>query len=638
MVLVAVILVAATVLAYKPVWHAGFIWDDDDYVTKNKLLTAPDGLRRIWFSLDSPSQYFPLTYTVLRLEHACWGLDPSGYHGVNIVLHAINALLVWWLLRRLAVPGAWFGAAVWALHPVQVETVAWVTELKNVLMCFFLLLALLAWVRFIERESKWKWFSYSLALFLFALALTAKTTACTLPAALLLIPWMRGQRIDRQRILAVVPFVALGLGMGLLTVWWERFHVGTHGPAFSMSVMDRVLVASRALWFYAGKLFWPVNLTFSYPRWEISAFHPLAYFWPLATAVLGVTMFCARDILRRDVPAAVLFFAATLSPTLGFIMLYTFLYSFVADHYQYVACLGLIALACASATLALDRVRTRSCMLKALFYAAIMLVLGTLTWRQCGMYADIETLWRVTIARNPASWMAHFNLASALVQQRQLAEAVNQYQQTLQLKPDYAPAYYGLGIALSQGGNLDQAMICYREALRINPGYADAHNNLGNALFQTGKVDDAIAHYQEALRLNPKNEEARNNLAIAMIQKGGWEEAIDEFNMALQIDPQNAETENNLAWALVTTPAKATRNGNEALRLSQDANRLTENRNPSYLRTLAAALAECGQFAQATETAERALRLAQAQGNPGLAAALRSDTIRYQAGQAPAPH
>ena len=233
--LLGLLIVVLTLVAFGPVWHAGFIWDDDVYVTENPLLTAPDGLRRIWFSLDSPSQYFPLTYTTFYLERSLWGLNPAGYHLVNFLLHAANALLVWRVLARLRVPGAWLAAAIFALHPVQVESVAWITERKNVLMGFFFLLTLWAWIKFIDGQSKRPWRFYVLALVFYALALLAKTTACTLPAALLLILWLKKMPINWRRLAQVAPFVAMGIGMGLVTVWWERYHQGTQGESVRIS-------------------------------------------------------------------------------------------------------------------------------------------------------------------------------------------------------------------------------------------------------------------------------------------------------------------------------------------------------------------------------------------------------------------
>src|ERR1041384_5672540 len=230
--LYAFFLAAIVLAAYAPALSAGFIWDDDFYVTNNQLLIASDGLRRIWFSLDSPSQYFPLTYTTFLIEHSLWGLNPFGYHAVNILLHIGNAFLVWSLLSRLKISGAWLAAAIFAVHPVHVESVAWVTERKNVLMCFFFLLTLLAWCRFIDPEIKRRWFWYTSALFFYLLALAAKSTACTLPAALLLILWLQRKPIDRRRLVETVPFFLLGLAAGLIAIWWERFHQGTIGPEF----------------------------------------------------------------------------------------------------------------------------------------------------------------------------------------------------------------------------------------------------------------------------------------------------------------------------------------------------------------------------------------------------------------------
>ncbi len=332
----AVVLAAVTILVYRPAWNGGFLWDDDAYIVNNELLAAPNGWQRIWFSLDSPSQYFPLTYSTFRIEYALWGLNPTGYHWINLLLHVANALLVWAVLARLKVPGAWLAAAIFALHPVQVESVAWITERKNVLMGFFFLLTLLAWVAFVDERTKRPWFFYFLALILYALALSAKTTACTLPAALFLILWLQKKPINRKRIFQIIPFLLMGIAMGLLAMWWERYHQGTSRTVFAfLGPMERVLVASRAIWFYLSKLIWPSNLTFIYPRWDISPAHPLDYVWPLACLALVVAIYFLRRCMGRGVEVAAAFFVATLSPVLGFIMLYTFRYTFVADHYQY---------------------------------------------------------------------------------------------------------------------------------------------------------------------------------------------------------------------------------------------------------------------------------------------------------------
>src|SRR5215469_15971319 len=428
----AVVLAALTIVAYRPAWHGGFLWDDDDYIIKNELLTAPDGWQRIWFSLDSPSQYFPLTYSTFRIEHALWGLNTTGYHWVNLLLHVGNALLVWAVLVRLKVPGAWLAAAVFALHPVQVESVAWITERKNVLMGFFFLLTLLGWIAFVNERTRRPWIFYCLALIFYALALSAKATACTLPAALFLILWLQKKPITMRRLGQIVPFVVLGMGMGLLAVWWERYHQGTNRDVFTfLGPIERILVAGRAVWFYLSKIFWPSNLTFIYPRWNISPANLLDYIWLIASIAACVAIYFIRRYVGRGVEVAAAFFVATLSPVLGFIMLFTFRYTFVADHYQYLACIGPIALASAGAvTLAHAFKQSRGLILSAAI--CVLAVLGVLTWRQSVMYGDIEALWRVTLARNPGCWMAHTNLGLVLFQKGQFDQAIAHYRAALE--------------------------------------------------------------------------------------------------------------------------------------------------------------------------------------------------------------
>jgi len=539
--LFALILCGLTILVYRPAWNGGFIWDDDDYVTKNALLTAPDGLWRIWFSLDAPSQYFPLVYTTFRMERGLWGLNPAGYHWVNLLLHVANALLLWRLLVGLKIPGAWLGAAIFALHPVQVESVAWITERKNVLMGLFFLMTLLAWIECVDlRTATRRWIFYGAALILYLLALCAKTTACTLPAALLLILWLKKIPITWRRLTQIVPFVLLGLSMGLVAVWWERYHQGTRGALFALNPLERVLVASHAVWFYLGKLFWPSNLTFIYPQWSVHARDPLSYLWLLATGGLCAGVYFARRFFGRSVEVAGLFFVATLSPLLGFIMLYTFRYTFVADHYQYLACIGPIALVSAGIVRLEDWTKYGRQMVRALGIA-IVVTLSLLTYRQSATYRDVETLWWTTIARNPGCWMAYNNLGIALVERGEVDEAISQYDKSLQLHPDYAQAHYNLGNALLQKGKVAEAIAQCEEALRLQPNDADAHVALGNALLTGQNVDEAIAHYSKALELHPDDSTAYYNLGNAMLAKGEVAKAAAHYQKALELQPNVAE-------------------------------------------------------------------------------------------------
>jgi tetratricopeptide (TPR) repeat protein len=662
-----VLLTGAILLAYQPAWHAGFIWDDDLYVTQNKLLTAPDGLRRIWFSLDSPSQYFPLVYTTFRIERVLWGLNPAGYHWVNILLHAANALILWRLLNRLELPGAWLAAALFALHPVQVESVAWITERKNVLCLFFFLLALRAWIEFVDDRNpaspSWKF--YGLCLLCYALALFSKTTACTLPVALLLVLWLKRRPIDRARLLQMIPFVAVGLAMGLVTVWWEQHHQGVKANAFGLGWLERILIAGRALWFYAGKLVWPVNLTFTYPRWRVNPADPMAYLGLVGAIGLAVVIYLTRRRAGRSVATAFLFYVATLSPLLGFVMLATFRYSFVADHYQYIASIGPLALVAAGITGWFGRSRNASAFAGPLLCVALLTTLGILTWRQAATYVDPETLWRVTIARNPASFMARNNLANLLLADGRTDEAILHYRQALEIQPDADAAAYNLANALFNRGEVDEAIVnyrkalelqpegaaiwfrlgnafaarnqlddaigCYRKAWQLQPASAAVAGGLGKALLAQGKADEALDYLRRAVEFAPGLARAHSDLANALVRKGSLREAMAQYEAALALQPDNIPCLANLAWMLATCPDPALRNGAHGVELAQRANELGGGKSPQVLRTLSAAYAEAGRFPEAIAAVQQALAMPGVQADTAYAGQLLAQLQRYEA-------
>jgi tetratricopeptide (TPR) repeat protein len=662
----AVVLAAVTIFAYRPAWHGGFLWDDDAYIINNELLTAPDGWQRIWFSLDSPSQYFPFTYSTFRIEHALWGLNTTGYHWVNLLLHVGNALLVWAVLARLKVPGAWLAAAIFALHPVQMESVAWITERKNVLMGFFFLLTLLAWVGFVDEQSRRPWISYCLALIFYLLALSAKATACTLPAALFLILWLGKKPITMRRLVQIIPFVVLGIAMGLLAVWWEHYHQGTNRDLFTfLSPVERILVASRAVWFYLSKIFWPSNLTFIYPRWNISPANLTDYIWLVAGIAACVAIYFNRRYFGRSVEVAAAFFVATLSPVLGFVMLFTFRYTFVADHYQYLACIGPIALASAG----IVNLSERFVQYRAVIMSVALLVvasLGILTWRQAATYTDIETLWHTTLAKNPGCWMAHTNLGFVLVQKGKIDEGIAHYRSALQMQPDSWDAEYNLGAALVRKGQVDEAIPHCERAVALRPTDPDAQVSLGDALLRKGRIDDAIDHYQKAMMARPdhflsryglcqallaKGEldsaiqvcrsalvlwpldpDCQTALAIALEEKGEPAEAIQHYQKALEVAPESVATLTNLAWLLATSPDASQRNGPKAIELAKQADRLVGGTNTLVLRTLAAAYAENGEFANAIRTARSAMELARMHGEDSLTTDLNQQIALYQLG------
>ena len=618
--ILGLILVGAVIVAYLPIWHAGFIWDDDFYVTNNKLLSASGGLWRIWFTAHTQSQYFPLVFTTLRFECELWGLNPLGYHLVNVCLHIANALLIWTLLKRLALPGAWFAAAIFALHPVQVETVAWVTELKNTESTLFYLLAIFAWLNFCAGRG---WRFYALAFVLYVLALFAKTTACTLPAVMLLLLWLKGEPVDRKRFFQTLPFLMAGVAMGLLSVWWEK-HLGNYQPQHRLlgGPLDRVLIAAHALWFYAAKFFWPVNLTFSYPRWKIDISDWRPYFWLAGCLVVAAALWLNRHRIGRRPIAAILFFAAVLSPMLDFFPTYTFYYSYLADHYQYFACLGLTVLFVGMAIWLSQRFQINLCMQRGLA-TMLLLVLGILTWRQCDTYVDAETLWRTTIQRNPDSWMARLNLGNLLVTKGKTDEAIGQFQRALQINTNDADIYYDLGNALLQKGDADEAITYFRQALQIEPDYVEAHNNFGNALLQKRKPDEAITQFQKALQSQPEYAEACVGLGNALLQEQKTDEAIAQFRKALQIDPDSAEACYDLGNVLLQKG-----NLDEAIAYYQQAVKI----NPSHAEAqnnLGEALLQKGNVDEAIAHFNQALQIkpdyAAGQFNLGLALSHKGD-------------
>ena len=543
------IIVLAIILAYQPAWNAGFIWDDDAYIIHNKLLTEPGGLARIWFSQDSPSQYFPLVYTVFKLERGLWGLNPSGYHWVNILLHAANSLLVWQILSRLRIPGCWLAAALFALHPVQVESVAWVTELKNILSVLFSLLAVLTWIKFLDRPAR-PWLFYFGALFFYLLALFSKTTACTLPAALLLVVWLTGQPLNRKRAVQILPFIIFGFSMGLLTMWWERHHIGTSGETFSIGPVARVLIASRAIWFYLGKLLWPASLAFSYPQFDTSLANPVGFISLAAVLVCAVVLWFWRKRIGYGAGAALFFFVATLSPMLGFIMLYTFKYTFVADHYQYAAAIGPLALLAALIVRVPNAFPPRENVLRIIVFTILVLAFGSLTWRRATAFQNAESIWRDTIAKNPKSWLAFTCLGDELLHRGEFDEAIELYNRAIELNPTDVNAMVSAGNAYFGRNRYTEAAALYSRALGINPANPESHVNLAVILANEGKLNEAIDHDRAALRLNPKHVAAHVNLAVSLARQGNYPEALEHYREAIAINPERPLNRINMAITL----------------------------------------------------------------------------------------
>ncbi len=563
------LLFSLVLIVYSPALHGGMLWDDDAYLTK-PVLQSTDGLWNIWFHLGTTAQYYPLLYSAFWVEHQMWGDSMLGYHLTNILLHTASAFLVVLIVRRLALPGAWLAGFLFALHPVFVESVAWISEQKNTLSTVFYLASLFVYLHFDQTRRRSQYF---LALGLFVLAVLSKTVTATLPAAILVILWwQRGRLSGKRDWMPLAPWLVAGAGMGILSAWMERKVVGAEGGKFALTLIERVMLAGRVIWFYLLKLVAPFNLMFIYPHWDVDSRVWWQYLFTIAVLVVaGALLWYGRR--NRGPLCAFLFFAGTLVPVLGFLNVYPFIFSYVADHFQYVASLGILVPAAAGLTLAARR--TSPWLPRALVAA-----LCVLTWLQSGAYSDAETLYRQTVERNPEGWMAHNNLGGVLMRMPgRSADAIAQFQTALRLDPSLAEAHNNLGLLLSSTpDHIQDAIREFQHALQLKPNYAEAHNNLGSTLSDVpGRLPEAIAEYQAALQIDPNYADAHNNLGSALSEDPNrLPEAIEQFEAALQSNPDFAEAHANLGVALAKTPGKI----NQAVIHLQEALRLRPDMQP----------------------------------------------------------
>lgn len=527
-----------TLLAYAPALRNGFIWDDDRYVTQNTLLQNRDGLKQIWFTIGATDQYYPLTYTTFWIEKHLWGDQPTGYHVVNLLLHITNALLLWRLLVRLQIRGAALAAALFAVHPLHVESVAWITERKNTLSLHFYLLAFHAYARFdqwsgIDEARRRRWGIYVLAIVCFLGALLSKTVTATFPAAILLILWWKRGTLSWREVAPTLPLFLMALGGGWITVVVESAHVSLEAGDAYIAWPARFLIAGRAVWFYLGKLIWPHPLIFTYPQWSVDTHNP-AHYLDLGMAVflvIGLVLMAAK--MGRGILAAVLFYGGSLLPALGIIDIYAMRYSYVADHFAYLPSIGLIVLAAAAFS---HLAESRSLFRRAAPVGTMILlsIPAILTYRHCGVFRDQKTLWTDTIQKNPGAWMAHNNLGLLLKESGDIDAALKHFQTALRLKPDLYLGHYNAAIALQAKGLLLDASDHYESAIKIKPDFANAHFNYALLLQKCKSHEMAIRHFEEVLRITKDDFEARYQLGGALADAGRLDEAVRELKGALR--------------------------------------------------------------------------------------------------------
>lgn len=622
------LLVLSVLAAYLPVLHAGFIMDDDVNITGNSCVNGPLGLAGIWST--RAADYFPLTLSSFWMIHRLGNLDPLPYHLITLLFHAANALLLRRALLELRVPGSWFGAALWALHPVQVESVAWVSELKNTQSAFFFLLSVLA---FLAWRKSGRGVPYLLSLACALLAMLSKSSTVMLPLGLCLCAWWTGSgpKGTAKITLKLFPFFALSALFALWTIQQEKIHAGAVGHQWAAGFPERLEIAGRAFWFYLEKLFWPDPLIFIYPRWDYSGGEATALLPALLVPVLFLTLWMLKSLpWCRATLFALAFFALTLFPVLGFFDAAFFRLSRVADHFQYLASMAPLALAGAAISRFPGKNRPGR-ILYPLFapILAILLLLGFLTFRQCGIYRNPEILWNDTVVKNPNCAIAHNNLGFCFMQKGDRPRALREVETALSLDPDFPDALNNLGSDCIDHGDLERAISLLRRSVKEEPINVHGHFNLGNALYLKGNLTEAVSEYRRAIESSPFSAELHINLGVALIRLGNAGEGIAELRKAVELDPSNTTALNGLAWILATASPRSLRDGRSSVALAGIAVQRSGS-DPRALRTLAAAYAEAGCFPEAVGTARAGIRAAKAARNEELAQAMEAELSFYE--------
>lgn len=575
------LIVALSLLVYSSSLHGGFVLDDDLLVTENPLVQAPDGLYRIWLTRE-PVDYWPLTNSVFWFEWHLWGANPTGYHAVNLFLHIIDCLLLWALLNRLKIPGGFLAAILFAVHPVNVESVAWIAQLKNVLSMLFFLLSICCYLQFdvlaspqkvaarkLPPQTSRKLLWYTLSLLAFVLAMLSKGSVAILPLVLLLIIWWQRERITRRDCLRVAPFFLVAAGFTVINLWFQSH--STDEVIRNATLVQRLLGAGAVVWFYLWKAILPLHLSFVYSQWDINPGN-LLWWLPLAAAVAVTTLLVWQRNSRsskwiRPVLFAWTFFCLALLPVMGFTDVTYMRNSLVADHYQYIAIIGVVALAAAAVYRGSQR-RTPAwqCALN-IGAGCVVAALLILTRQQAALYANAMTLYTNTAEHNPTSDLIQLNL----------------------------------GVEHYKAGQINDAVQHFQAALQINPSNDSAHMDLGTALISLGRLDDAIQQFQEVLRLKPSSAAtAHCSMGIALIKAGRPRKAIEHLQTSLEINPKHLEACNNLAWVLATASDDTVRDPIRAVELAQKAIEL-DPKHTDFFNTLGVAYYRAGHWQDAIQ-------------------------------------
>ncbi len=594
------VIVGAGLWIYWPALKGDWLWDDDIMIVNNAIVHDPAGLWKIWFHPSEVTDYFfPIKDSVEWLEWHLWHNHTFGYHLLNVLLHICSALLVWRLFGKLGLRLAWLGGLLFIVHPVTVESVAWISELKNTLSLPPFLLAMCA---FIDYENNGKRRDYFLALGFFLVAMLCKTTMLMFPLVILLYLWWKRGRVGLNALKISAPFFIISLGLGLVTVGF--LHRAINQPGIPTGgFLTRLDQAGLSIAFYFSKCFGPMELLPIYPRWVVDPTFLVQFLpWPVMGGVI-YWLWTKRAGWGRHALLGLGFFLLNIAPVAGFFGGSYMDFTWVMDHFLYIPLIGLIGLVVA----ALGDVEPQlSRSIRSIGTGVVMVIMGLLAWEShgyAGIYINAETLWTYTLQRNPEAWNARVNLGFALFQKGRISAAIDQYKQAIRLNPGYVLARYDLGIALQRANRVSEAIEQYEQAIKINPDYLEAHINLGGALFQTHRIPETIEQCRQVLRIAPNYVPGYDNLGAALFQNGQVSEAIKQYEQALKLNPEDGASHGNLGEALAQMNdfPGAIKQYMEALRINpQDADSHDK---------LGLIFAQLHRNSEATEQFEKALKI-----------------------------
>lgn len=618
------LLLALVFIVYRPILPGQFLMDDWRLIQPdNPLANGELTPLNLWFQTD-----FTLSTLALWLEHLAWGQNPAWYHVVNLLLHSASAVLIWRLLVQLKIPAAWFAAALFAVHPVCVNSVARAAEIKNTLSLPFFLLSFWAYLRY-ERLALYPKVDHPTALprdpnrftfpaagwlvitlLAFVAALLSKTSTIMLPPVLLACAAWQRKHIGRKDWLHVAPFFVLAVAFGLMSIWFQK-----HQALFSAgetlapeTFWQRLVLAGHVLGFYLGKAFWPGNLNLVYPQWTLDVASVRAWLPVLAFVLAALGCWRFRQRWGRHILFALACYAITLFPVLGFFDSQFLTRWQVSDHLQYLPLIAPVAFLAAALATSLNRTIFR--------VASLVLLIGfaILTWQRASVYTSDEAIMRDAIAKNPDASYARDNLGVILAKRGDFAGALDQFRASAKASPDDADALSDLAHVLAVTGKFPEAEASYQAALKLEPYDADTHRNFAQLLRQEGRNRESIFHYQVALRFKSDNR-TRLEFASLLYQTGNLPAAVAQYRRAIAAEPNNVEALNNLAWLLATTGNDAVRDGAAAVSLAEKACKLTEYKQAQMTGTLAAAYAEAGRYAEAVTLCQTTLELARSSGD-----------------------